>query len=1037
MGRASAAFNIIFGAKTDKLSKDLKGVERKFAVLERRLQNTGRKLTASLTVPLAAVGASSFKVAADFELAMARVGAIAGATGDDFKALQESAKQFGSSTVFTASEVAGLQLELAKLGVSTKGIIDATPGILSLSQAFGTELAPTAAAVQETIAQFGLSAEDAGRVTDVMATAFASSGLDLEKFSGSMQNAGILSSEFGFTLEETTALLGVLANNGLSGADAGTKLKMAFSQLAASGVDVKDTFGQIIGGTMDYTDAIDLLGKRAAILQPLFGKNAEGLAELNGKLEQADGAAQNMAATMDATASGSIARMQSAVEGAQISLGTALAPTVESVANAISRLAEKFSNLDVGTQKTIVNVGLFAAAFGPVLLGFRRLSISIRYAIRSLRALKIAMLENPITAIGVGIAAAAVAMFDFGDANDEAAEAQRRQREETARQNAELREQVNLLNQSLSLNVGAASVKELRSAQQDVIRQQEQLSDRLREQVTFAESTLSDPTKGSIVFDFQLGEGFENLDEAMRAQLSREIAAINNLAVDQIINEAGLGDALKEARQQAAAEAFQDDLPIAQSDAFANIAPVPVDLAFTDLVDLREDEDTPAFDQFGIFQAEGIGELIPEDFNQRVAERGQQLVDEFFTQRAADLEEQRQAIEKRLEDLRPKPVTITTGSATELAEADFKATETELERVLNTLAEAENAAFAAETLTGDAVGRLRALSDAYATAAQGAAELGNLEIATDLQQQSRAFSDQADAANRSFEAVKKLTDELIKVGAADVKNAFKLDGNRIKALQDLAGVYEDAAYQAQQLGQSDLAQQLYHQATAYSAAAEAAQSNADATKTAAEEQQKAIETMAQKVQSLIVSIGGAFRDANRNYNEGIKDLRRAFDEQEMTAEEFAEKQRQLEQQRKFERQQAIMDTIQMYVAEAVAAMVASAIKSAAATGAGAFALAPVLAATASSLTKAAFSNNVPAFAEGGAVLSPTLALLGDNPSGREMVVPFEKLPQFLNMFQNNTAQHVQVQGMLAGRDIHLSNARSQRYVQRTNAALAF
>jgi hypothetical protein len=1028
MGRASAAFNIIFGAKTDKLSKDLKGVERKFAVLERRLQTAGRKLTAGLTLPLAAVGASSFKVAADFELAMSRVGAIAGATGDDFKKLQDSAKQFGSSTVFTASEVASLQLELAKLGVSTKGIIDATPGILSLSQAFGTELGPTAAAVQETIAQFGLNAEDAGRVTDVMATAFANSGLDLEKFSGSMQNAGILSSEFGFTLEETTALLGVLANNGLSGADAGTKLKMAFSELAASGVDVKETFGQIIGGTMDYTDAIDLLGKRAAILQPLFGKNAEGLAELNGKLAQADGTAQRMADTMDATAAGSIARMQSAVEGAQISLGTALAPTVERVANAISRLAEKFSNLDAGTQATIVNVGLFAAAFGPILLGFRRLSISIRYAIRSLRALKVAMLENPVTAIGVGIAAAVVAMLDFGDANDEAAEAQKRQREETERQNAELREQVSLLNAALNLNVAEASVKELRDAQQAIIKQQEQLSDRLAEQVGFVEDGINILDLGGFNYELSLGEGFKNLDEDVRKQLEDAFSDISQQALDEIIDEAGLTDRLAEARDRAYSEMLADETPIAAQDAFQTPQFIPP-VGFDEIVD---EDPEPFFESTG----DVLGEL-PENYRELVAARQQELVDEFFKTRQEELEKQRQDIEKRLEDLRPKPIRINVGTETEETEADFKADDDALNQVINTLAEAENAAFAAETLTGDAVARLRTLSDAYAAAAQGAAELGNLEIATDLQQQSQAFSDQADAAGRSYEAVKKLVDETIKLGTTDVENAFALDGNRIAALQGLADTYEDAAYQAQQLGQSDLAQSLYHQATAYGAAAEAAQKNADATKTAAEEQQKAIETMAQKVQSLIVSIGGAFRDANRNYNEGIKDLRKAFDEQEMTAEEFAEKQRQLEQQRKFERQQAIFDTIQMYVAEAVAAMVASAIKSAAATGPGAFALAPVLAATASSLTKAAFSNNVPAFAEGGAVFGPTLALLGDNPSGREMVVPFEKLPQFLNMFQNNAAQHVQVQGMLAGRDIHLSNARSQRYVQRTNAALAF
>ena len=150
---------------------------------------------------------------------MKKVKAVSGATGKEFAALQKDARDLGSSTVFSASQVSTLQLEFAKLGLS-KEITSATESTLALAQAFGQELGPTAEVVGQTIAQFGLKASDASSVADIMATSFASSALDLDKFSESVKN-GTRCRQFRFSLEETTTLLGVLANNGIAGSDAG------------------------------------------------------------------------------------------------------------------------------------------------------------------------------------------------------------------------------------------------------------------------------------------------------------------------------------------------------------------------------------------------------------------------------------------------------------------------------------------------------------------------------------------------------------------------------------------------------------------------------------------------------------------------------------------------------------------------------------------------------------------------------------------------------------------------------------------------
>jgi len=307
--------SVVLGLKSDKFERGLTSAQRKLKATSTQLSSVGRGLTIGLTAPLAAIGASSFKVAADFELAMKKVKAVSGATGKEFDKLNQSALDLGASTVFSASSVSSLQLEMAKLGLSSDEIIKATSSTLSLAQAFGNELGPTAETVVKTINQFGLEAEDAGAVADVMATAFGASALDLEKFGGAMGNVAPVAKEFGFSLEETTALLGVLANNGIEGTDAGTKLKMAFSQLAAEGYNVKEVFTGIINGSLSYKDAVDLLGKRAAILSPILGKNKDDLAALGLELKSSEGRAKAMSDEMDDSAKGGIASMKSAIRG--------------------------------------------------------------------------------------------------------------------------------------------------------------------------------------------------------------------------------------------------------------------------------------------------------------------------------------------------------------------------------------------------------------------------------------------------------------------------------------------------------------------------------------------------------------------------------------------------------------------------------------------------------------------------------------------------------------------------------------------------
>jgi hypothetical protein len=359
---------VTIGATTRDFDKGLGKAMRKMRTFGKNTKALGKSLTRNLTAPIAAMGGFAVKAAADFEFAMAKVKAVSGFTAEEVGRLEEQAKQLGASTSKSASEVAALQLELAKLGKSSTEIESMTESVLSLGIAFDQDLGEVAETVGSTLNQFGLNASESGRVADVMATAFGSSSLDLERFRESMKVAGPVANEFGFSLEETTAVLGTLANSAISGSDAGTKFKMALSELAAEGDDVKDTFVQLLKGNISYTEAMDVFGKRAAILGPILGKNGEKLAELQTKLMNSSGAANNARKVLEDTAMGGFAALQSAAEAASITLGQALMPTVNKVAKFITDLASGIANMNSETRESVIKFVAIAAAIGPLLV---------------------------------------------------------------------------------------------------------------------------------------------------------------------------------------------------------------------------------------------------------------------------------------------------------------------------------------------------------------------------------------------------------------------------------------------------------------------------------------------------------------------------------------------------------------------------------------------------------------------------------------------------------------------------------------------
>ena len=271
-------------------------------------------ITAGIAGLVRAMG-NAVKIAKDFEQGNANLAAVLGKTKDQIGALTADAKRLGAATAFSATQVSGLQVEFAKLGFTEKEILAATEATLSLAAATGSDLGEAAAIAGATLGGFGLGANETQRVVDVMAKSFSTSALDIEKFKESMKNAAPAAKAVGISVEETTALLGTLANAGISGSKAGNNLKTSFINLNKAGLTLEQGLEKVANSEDKLGTAAELVGKNAAASFLVLSEGVDVTKELTTGLENAGGAAEKMAKEQLDTLQGSLTILNSAWEG--------------------------------------------------------------------------------------------------------------------------------------------------------------------------------------------------------------------------------------------------------------------------------------------------------------------------------------------------------------------------------------------------------------------------------------------------------------------------------------------------------------------------------------------------------------------------------------------------------------------------------------------------------------------------------------------------------------------------------------------------
>tara|TARA_R110000822_G_scaffold80191_2_gene191258 strand:- start:22968 stop:25049 length:2082 start_codon:yes stop_codon:yes gene_type:complete len=222
---------------------------------------------------------SAVKSLVGFELQMDKVQAISGATNTQMKALTETALRLGRTSIFTASEVGKMEEELARLGFSTEKILASADAITKLALVTDRGLGESAKTVAGTLNGFNLIAEDSGRVANIMAEAFSSSALDLEKFTVGTANSSSIAESFGATLEENTARLGMLTDRQIDASKAGTDLRRMYINLNEKGLTWKQGMDLIANSTDQLGTAVELFDVRAAGSARILANAQEATAE--------------------------------------------------------------------------------------------------------------------------------------------------------------------------------------------------------------------------------------------------------------------------------------------------------------------------------------------------------------------------------------------------------------------------------------------------------------------------------------------------------------------------------------------------------------------------------------------------------------------------------------------------------------------------------------------------------------------------------------------------------------------------------------
>jgi len=369
----------------------------------------GRDLSGALTLPLAIIAKNVIDTAQSFDLAQRK---IAGLSGQKtvFKDLAASARELGSTTIFTATEISELQLSLKKLGQSNREIQAIQETVLQFAQAMDTDLADSGEFLVQTMNRFsdslgevGDKGEQAAYVADLFASAAANSAVDAEKLRAALNYVGAEANAAGFRLDEVTSIIALLADRGFDASRGGTALRRILAQLAKDGLSASESIEALFDETRSFSAELKQFGLRGAGPKAALGGLRAEFDAMQLVLQNSEGFLKNVANVMDGSLFASLKKVQSAAQELSISIGDDITSELKNFLALVADMIRKVADLPAPIKKIVVGFTSFLALIGPLALGIGALGLAFT-------ALGGILAANPIFAALAGLIALGTAL---------------------------------------------------------------------------------------------------------------------------------------------------------------------------------------------------------------------------------------------------------------------------------------------------------------------------------------------------------------------------------------------------------------------------------------------------------------------------------------------------------------------------------------------------------------------------------------------------------------------------------------------------
>lgn len=299
-------------------------------------------------------------LSSDFEERMSTVEALSGASDSEMKQLSALAKELGATTKFTAIESGEAMTYMGMAGWNAQQMMAGMDGVLQLAAASGEDLGTVSDIVTDDLTAFGLAASDAGHFADILAAAATNSNTNVGLMGETFKYVAPLFGTMKWSAEDAAVAVGLMANAGIKGTQAGTSLKTALANLIAPTTKMQAVMDELDisitkadGSAMDFGEIMVMLRDRfaglseqeqAAAASAIFGKEAmSGMLniinaseadfdKLTNSIENCAGSAKRMAEIKLDNLNGQITLMNSASDALKTTIGEAFNPELRALA---------------------------------------------------------------------------------------------------------------------------------------------------------------------------------------------------------------------------------------------------------------------------------------------------------------------------------------------------------------------------------------------------------------------------------------------------------------------------------------------------------------------------------------------------------------------------------------------------------------------------------------------------------------------------------------------------------------------------------